>query len=152
MFMHCYRYVKDKADAEEVLMDGFLQVFTQLGKMEYRDEVSFRAWVKRIFINAALMFLRKRQKLIYLEEEYGQQAESPFTAEEELAAEDVYRLITQLPTGYRTVFNLYAIEGYSHQEIASLLQISESTSRAQLSKARVQLKTLFHQTKLNHGT
>jgi RNA polymerase sigma-70 factor (ECF subfamily) len=151
MFMHCYRYVKDKANAEEVLMDGFLQVFTQLGKMEYRDEVSFRAWVKRIFINAALMFLRKRHKLIYLEEEYGHQVESPFTVEEELAAEEVYRLITQLPTGYRTVFNLYAIEGYSHQEIASLLQISESTSRAQLSKARVQLKTLFHQTKLNYG-
>jgi RNA polymerase sigma-70 factor (ECF subfamily) len=151
MFMHCYRYVKDKENAEEVLMDGFLQVFTQLGKMEYRDEASFRAWVKRIFINAALMFLRKRHKLIYLEEEYGHQAENPCTVEDELAAEEVYRLITQLPTGYRTVFNLYAIEGYSHQEIAGLLQISESTSRAQLSKARVQLKILFQQTKLNHG-
>jgi RNA polymerase sigma-70 factor (ECF subfamily) len=148
--MHCFRYLKDKQDAEEVLMDGFMKVFENLSKVEYRDENSFEAWIKRIMVNEALMFLRKKKQLIYSNEEAIEEVESKFSIANNLAAEDIYRLILSLPLGYRTIFNMFAIEGYTHKEIAQLLNITESTSRSQLTKARVLLKELLIKNNMHH--
>ncbi len=139
MFVHCYRYVKHKEDAEEILSEGFIKIFSNLSKIEYRDGKSFEGWVKRIMINECLMFLRKQKKVFYNTDDVLW-AETSQTIDDELAAKDIYNLILSLPIGYRTVFNLYAIEGFSHKEIAQQLNISESTSRSQLTKARAILK------------
>ena len=143
MFMHCYRYLKNKADAEEVLTDGFMKVFATLTRFEYRDEQRFEAWIKKIMVNEALMFLRKKKQLLYVNEEVSEGAETDMSVDETLAAEDIYKLIVSLPIGYRTVFNMFAIEGYSHKEIAQVLGINESTSRSQLTKARILLQELL---------
>lgn len=151
MFMHAYRYLKNKSDAEEVLTDAFLKVFANLRTLEYRDEKSLEAWIRKIVINEALMFLRKRKRLCYVDESALMDMESDLTIDNELAAEEVYQLILSLPDGYRTVFNLHAIEGYSHKEIALQLEITESTSRSQLTKARAMLKDLWAKNNLRYG-
>ncbi|WP_232065096.1 RNA polymerase sigma factor [Rhodocytophaga rosea] len=143
MFLHCYRYLKNKADAEEVLTDGFMKIFTSIAKIEYRDEKSFEAWIKKIMINESLLFLRKKKQLIYANEDIPETIETEILVDERLAAQDIYKLILFLPVGYRTVFNMYAIEGYSHKEIAQMLGINESTSRSQLTKARTLLQELI---------
>ncbi|MEM9022429.1 MAG: sigma-70 family RNA polymerase sigma factor [Bacteroidota bacterium] len=140
MAMICHRYVTDHRDAEEVLFNGFLKVFRKLDAFEYRGEDSLRAWIKRIMINEALMRLRKQQLLWAVGEEHLPGSEVVAAVEHSLAAEDLYRLILRLPSGYRTVFNLYAIEGYSHAEIAEALGITVNTSKSQLSKARAWLR------------
>lgn len=142
MFMHCYRYVQQKEDAEEILSEGFIKVFANLSKIEYRDAKSFEGWIKKIMINESLMFLRK-QKIKFSDQEGTSQIEIIQTSDNDLIAEDIYRLIRSLPIGYRTVFNLSAIEGYSHKEIARKLNITESTSRSQLTKARKKLQELM---------
>lgn len=139
MFMHCYRYVKQKEDAEEILSEGFIKVFANLSTVEYRDAKSFEGWVKRIMVNESLMFLRK-QKVQFSDQERTSQIEIVQSWDDDLIVEDIYRLIRSLPIGYRTVFNLSVIEGYSHKEIAQKLSITESTSRSQLSKARKKLQ------------
>ncbi len=142
MFMHCYRYVKQKEDAEEILSEGFIKVFANLSKMEYRDSKSFEGWIKQIMVNECLMFLRK-QKIKFSDHKVTFQVEIDHSVEDDLMAEDIYKLIRSLPVGYRTVFNLYAVEGYSHREIGQRLNISESTSRSQLTKARKKLQELM---------
>lgn len=146
MYLHCYRYLKDKSDSEEALSDGFVKVFQHLSGFSYRDEPSFEGWIRRIMVNESLGFLRKRKKLFYADEQEYEDIADPLTIDKELAAEDIYLLILSLPLKYRTVFNLYAIEGYSHQEIARLLEITESTSRSQLTRARRMLKDLMVKT------
>lgn len=146
MFMHCYRYVKHKEDAEEILSEGFIKVFANLSKIEYRDAKSFEGWLKRIMINESLMFLRK-QKIKFSDQEDISQMQIVQSLDDDLIAEDIYRLIRSLPIGYRTVFNLNAIEGYSHKEISQKLNISESTSRSQLTKARKKLQELMAERK-----
>jgi RNA polymerase sigma factor (sigma-70 family) len=137
MLFLCYRYLNDLMDAEEVLHNGFMKVFDNLEKFEERHEKGFEFWVKKIMINESLMFLRKRInfKLIsidnVIENELG---EVEFT--DKMETEAYLNVINELPVGYKTIFNLYAIEGYTHIEIAELLGISESTSRSQLTKAR----------------
>jgi RNA polymerase sigma-70 factor (ECF subfamily) len=101
-------------------------------------------------VNEALMFLRKKKQLIYSNEEAIEEVESKFSIANNLAAEDIYRLILSLPLGYRTIFNMFAIEGYTHKEIAQLLNITESTSRSQLTKARVLLKELLIKNNMHH--
>ena len=147
MFVHCYRYTKQKEDAEEIVSEGFVKVFLNLSNVEYRDAPSFEGWIKRIMINECLMFLRKKERLGFDEMEMTT-AEAPFNVEGILEAEDIYSLIVALPIGYRTVFNLYAIEGFSHKEIAQQLGIKESTSRSQLAKGRRMLKILMARTSL----
>lgn len=139
MFVHCYRYLKSKEDAEEMVSDGFIKVFKSLSTFVYKDLVSLEAWIRRIMINECLMFLRKR-KITFLDESSLLQIESEHRSDSELAAEELYDLILSLPTGYRTIFNLYIIEGYSHKEISKMLNVSEGTSRSQLTKARKVLK------------
>jgi RNA polymerase sigma-70 factor (ECF subfamily) len=150
MYLHCYRYVKNRDDAEEILTDGFVKVFKNLHLLEYRDERSFDAWIKKIMINEALMFLRLKKQLIFIQSDKVEEVKSDISLDMNLRAEDIYNLILALPTGYRAVFNMFAIEGYSHKEIANLLNITESTSRSQLTKARAMLQMLITQNNIRH--
>ena len=141
MLTVCRRYLKRREDAEEALLVGFAKMFAALPG--YRFEGSFEGWVRRIMVNEALMQLRQRETLTVSFEDFVQPenlATTAATADTQLQAEDLLALLATLPAGYRTVFNLYALEGYGHQEIAELLGISEGTSKSQLSKARAMLQ------------
>ena len=135
----CYRYVRDDSETKDVLTEGFLKVFRLIGKFEYRGTGSLKAWIKRIMVNESLMYLRK-QKVRYHEDIQGMEICISDDEIDKLDAEYIYEAILALPDGYRTVFNLYAIEGYSHKEIGERLGISESASRSQLTHARQKLK------------
>lgn len=139
MFGVCLRYLKNEFDAEEVLVISFMKVFEKIDQFESNG--SFEGWIRKITVNEALMYLRKTRKL-YLEVEVEQAKDFSFHAGNEinLEAEDLMKLIEKLPTGYNTVFNLYAIEGYTHKEIGEMLGISENTSKSQLSRARTLLQ------------
>lgn len=144
MYALCYRYCGNTTDAEDVLMQGFLKVFTKISS--FKKEGSFEGWIKRIMIHEALQLLRKRNQLQTheLDDNTTQTLASPSISY--MPDTEAYlHLIQSLPTGYRTVFNLYAIEGYSHSEIAQMLNISESTSKSQLSRARDILQTKLKQ-------
>jgi len=143
MFGICLRYASDYHSAEDILQEGFVKVFKNLDR--FRGEGSFEGWLKRIFINTSIEFYRKavnKRKTIELDSVYDQGHES--IALDSLAAKDLLKLIQKLPTGYRTVFNLYGIEGYAHKEIAALLNISEGTSKSQLARARESIKKMIH--------
>ena len=132
----CYRYTRSTRDAEDVLQEGFVKVFLNLD--QYKQEGELGAWVRRIMVNTALNFLkrnRKYQQEMYFAEEYMH----PVADEDpaiRLQAKELADLIRQLPHGYQVIFNLHAIEGYSHVEIGELLGISDGTSRSQYSRAR----------------
>jgi RNA polymerase sigma factor (sigma-70 family) len=138
----CLRYVRDRQDAEDVLMEGFMKIFSNLH--QYSGEGSFEGWMRSIMVNQALMFLRKNNPLTYAVDA----AEVPLSnqqwnAEDRLLEADILRLMNQLPDGYRTIFNLYVIEGYKHREIGELLGISIHTSKSQLIQARNRLSQLI---------
>ena len=140
MFPLCIRYVCDRTLAEDVLQDGFVTLFTRL--KDFKGEGSFEGWARRIFVTTALMSLRKKDALKMsddLEMARGLKADTS-SQMQNLGYKDLMALITELPPGFRTVFNMYAIEGYSHKEIAEILGITESTSRTQLSRARIWLQ------------
>lgn len=143
MFLACYRYVNNETDASEILNSGFYRAFTNINTFEYHNEIAFECWLRKIIINEALMFLRqKNRKGLFLD--FDQEINKSLTfSENHMIEEDYYMLLQKLPDGYRIVFNLYAIEGYSHSEIAEMLDISESTSRSQLSRAREMLQKLI---------
>lgn len=152
MLSVCRQYVKNLDQAEEVMLSGFLKVFVNLGS--FRSEGSFEGWIRRIMVNESLSFLRKQQRLKFSDPEEMSGNELPVAyLESELEVEEIQRLIDQLPVGYKTVFVLYAVEGYKHSEIAELLQISESTSKSQLFKARKLLQSKVDQVnKLSYGS
>ena len=135
----CKRYIKGEMEAEDVMIKGFMKVFTKIDLFEGKG--SFEGWMKRIMINEALGYIRKN-KSMYLEMEIEAADKEPDfdTLSTELEAMDILKMVNGLPSGYRTIFNLYAIEGYSHKEIAELLGISENTSKSQLSRARMHLQ------------
>lgn len=135
----CRRYVRGELEAEDVMINGFMKVFSKIESFE--DKGSFEGWMKRIMINEALGYIR-RNKAMYLETDIEAADKEPdydklSTAME---AKDLLKMISELPSGYRTIFNLHAIEGYSHREIAELLGINENTSKSQLSRARMHLQ------------
>jgi RNA polymerase sigma-70 factor (ECF subfamily) len=134
----CYRYVPDDNDAKDVLQNSFVKIFTSLRTFEYRDESSFRGWMIKIVVNEALRFLRERKKLLFTElhEANIQLVEDEEPASDKISADELHQLIGELPDGYRTVINLYSFEGYSHQKIAELLNITVSTSASQLYYAK----------------
>jgi RNA polymerase sigma factor (sigma-70 family) len=140
MMAVCVRYIANRSDAEEVMIDGFMRAFDRIS--QFKEEGSFEGWLRRIMVTESLMFLRRtkawRQEIaldeVTTEPDYE-------WADNALEVDDLLRLLGQLPDGYRTVFNLYAIEGYTHQEIAYELGISEGTSKSQLSRARLWLQT-----------
>ncbi len=129
----CRQYVKDLHHAEDLLLQGFLKVFTNLHK--FKNEGSFEGWIRRIMVNTCLSYLRKKNVVDLSDEDYVFN-DSATESLENTSLEDIQKLIDQLPEGYKMVFNLFAIEGYKHSEIAEKLDISESTSKSQLFKAR----------------
>lgn len=140
MFPVCIRYVGDRTLAEDILQDGFITLFTHLDS--YKGEGSFEGWARKIFVTTALMSLRKKDALKMSDEldaVRGMKAEVT-TQIQSIGYKELMGLITTLPPGFRTVFNMYAIEGYSHKEIGEMLGISETTSRTQLSRARIWLQ------------
>ena len=130
----CTRYVGVGPLAEDVLMEGFMKVFTKIDL--FKEQGSFEGWVRRIMVNEALMALRKEGKMKFQETDFGYEIGQTEDAYVNLEMEELNKLIESLPLGYKTVFNLYAIEGYTHQEIAEMLGIQEGTSKSQLSRAR----------------
>ena len=142
MYPLCCRYVKDLSDAEDILVTAFTHILDRIG--QYRGEGSFEGWIKRIVINEALNFLR-RKKNMYMTttlDDVDYELAAPHE-HDRLAEEDLLRMIGELPPGYRIIFNMYAIDGFSHKEIAAQLNISENTSKSQLSRARVYLQKLL---------
>ena len=126
--------------AEDILQDGFITLFTRL--RDYKGEGSFEGWARKIFVNTALMSLRKKDALKMseeLESVRGMKDELP-SQNQNIGYKELMKLVMELPPGFRTVFNMYAIVGYSHKEISDMLGISETTSRTQLSRARVWLQ------------
>ena len=135
----CMRYVKDMDLAQDVLVEGFMKIFDNLS--QYKKEGSFEGWMKRVMVTQALLTLRKNKKLAM--EVNLDDPEREITAAPDmnvLEVEELLQLVAALPVGYRTVFNLFAIEGYSHREICEMLNISENTSKSQLSRARAILQ------------
>jgi RNA polymerase sigma-70 factor (ECF subfamily) len=145
MHMVCRRYVKNRENAEEILLDGFYKIFRAMGGFHYEGEGAFYAWVKKIMVNECLMFLRKKNAFNLVTESSAEEIPLDETTLSQLSASEIFSLIVQLPVGYRTVFNLYAIEGMNHREVADLLKISEGTSKSQLSKARSLLQKMLLQ-------
>lgn len=142
MYALCCRYVKDSMEAEDVLVTAFTKILDKIE--QYKSEGSFEGWIRRIVVNESLTYLR-RNKNMYLELDLEAANYEPDyqTISDHLEAEDLLKMIGELPSGYRIVFNLYAIDGYSHKEIAEQLGISENTSKSQLSRARVYLQKIL---------
>jgi len=134
MMAVCKRYVGVGPLAEDVLMEGFMKVFTKIDL--FQEQGSFEGWIRRIMVNEALMALRKEGKMKFQDTDFGYEIGQVEDAYMNLQVEELNKLIESLPLGYKTVFNLYAIEGYNHQEIAEMLGIKEGTSKSQLSRAR----------------
>jgi len=146
----CRRYVKDVHFAEEVMLSGFLKVFTKL--KQYKTEGNFEGWVRKIMVNESITFLRKQKQIVFTEDISTYKQESWNNIHIELGVEEIQELIDSLPMGYKMVFVLYAVEGYKHAEIATMLGCSESTSKSQLFKARKRLQQkLNQQNKVSHG-
>jgi len=135
MYAVCLRYARSSADAADILQEGFVKVFTKLEQFNFQG--SFEGWVRRIMVNTALRTYQ-RQRFDFEQSGYERLPDMPVDADAlaSLSEKELLALIAKLPDGYRVVFNLVAIEGYSHAEAAEMLGIQESTSRSQLTKAR----------------
>ncbi|MCB9296986.1 MAG: sigma-70 family RNA polymerase sigma factor [Lewinellaceae bacterium] len=142
MLMVCLRYARHEMEAEDILQDAFIKIFDNIAKFEFKG--SFEGWIRRIVINTALKNYSRKS---FKQEQIGLDNYPDLPLEPEIYAhlqeEELLRLIAKLPEGYRLVFNLNAIEGYSHKEIADMLGIQESTSRSQLVKARKMLQAMI---------
>ncbi len=142
MYAICYRYVRDAMDAEDILITAFTKVFDKIS--QFKQEGSFEGWIRRIVVNEALTHIRKVRSM-YVETDLEQADREPDYAQlsDHLEEEDLLNMIKELPTGYRIVFNMYALDGYSHKEIADHLGITENTSKSQLSRARTYLQKML---------
>src|ERR1700761_4942819 len=136
----CMRYATDRMEAEDMLQNGFIRVFNKLA--DYRDEGSFEGWIRRIMVHCSIEYYRKHHKMMQVVdlEDAGAEVHEISLASGRLEVNDLMLLIQQLSPGYRIVFNLYAIEGYSHKEIAAITGITEGASKSQLSRARSVLR------------
>lgn len=140
MFAVCHRYIPDPYQAEDVMMAGFMVVFSRLN--QFGEQGSFEGWIRRVMVTQSLQFLRKSKSMEILRVEMDEdlEVENPQGFSYQADYETLLGLVQQLPMGYRMVFNLFAIEGFNHQEIAGMLQISEGASKSQLFKARALLQ------------
>ena len=150
MIMICRRYVKSNEDAEELMLDGFYKFFKKLSSFNYIGDAALHGWLKKIMINECLMFLRKKNVFNIVTEASAEEVTLQEDVVNNLSAEEIFKIIVQLPVGYRTVFNLYVVEGISHKEVAALLNISEGTSKSQLSKAKVLLQKMLLQNDMDY--
>lgn len=145
MLLLCQRYVKSREHAEEILLDGFYKFFKALPSFVYETDAGVVAWLKKIMINECLMTLRRKNAFAMVTEAAAEEIPWQDDVLDKLSADEIFHLIVQLPVGYRTVFNLYVIEGMNHREIAGALGISEGTSKSQLSKAKTLLQKMLIQ-------
>src|SRR5688500_16574448 len=141
MYAVCLRYAGNADDAQDILQDGFVKVYKNLSR--FRGEGSFEGWVRRIFVNTSIEHLRRKTYL----KPIAEKEENTIPLKEKsvlynLGEKDILKLVKQLSPGYRTVFNLYVVEGYTHKEIGDILNISEGTSKSQLARARVILQDM----------
>jgi len=135
MYAVCLRYASNADDAQDLLQEGFIKVFRNLGK--FRKEGSFEGWMRRVFVNTAIEHYRKKVNLNSIGEREEQTiADSSWNILDQLGEKDIIHLVQELAPGYRSVFNMYVIEGYSHKEIGEILGISEGTSKSQLARAK----------------
>jgi RNA polymerase sigma-70 factor (ECF subfamily) len=146
----CLRYSDHKEDAMDILHEGFIKVFRHIAK--YKPGTSLHAWIRRIMINTAIDYYRKknRRRTESIDDAYGLSDRTPGVISR-MTEKEILSCIQLLTPAYRSVFNLYVIEGYSHREIAELLEISESTSRSNLVKARAKLRQILREKQLTNG-
>jgi len=141
MYGVCLRYASNVEEAEDILQEGFIKIFNKIHS--YRGEGSFEGWIRRIFVNTAIENFRKKIYLQPITETEENTVEGKYLSVlDSLAEKDIIQLIQQLSPGYRTVFNMYVVEGYTHKQIADMLGISEGTSKSQLSRAKLILQGL----------
>lgn len=136
MMTLCRRYVKNQEDAEELMLNGFVKFFRALPTFKYENDAALYNWVKRIMINECLMFLRKQQAFKIVSETAAENISLDEDLLDRLSTKEIFEQVMLLPVGYRTVFNLFVIEGLTHPEIAKELDITIGTSKSQLNKAR----------------
>ena len=143
MYSVCLRYSGNAEDARDLLQEGFIKIFKNLSK--YRGDGSFEGWIRRIFVNTSIEHFRKK---VYLQDVTETQErtleDKEWNVLDELAEKDIMKMIHQLSPGYKAVFNMHVIEGYSHKEIAEILGINEGTSKSQLARAKMVLKKMVH--------
>ncbi|MEY3442494.1 MAG: hypothetical protein RLZZ519_775 [Bacteroidota bacterium] len=151
MFGVCLRYAPDRETAEDILQDGFVKVFKNIGS--YEGKGSLEGWIRRVVVNTALEFLRKKSSMYpVVDIQQAANTDGGWDIVSSMSEQEILRMVQALPVGYRTVFNLYAIEGYSHKEIAERLNITEGTSKSQLARARQTLQENIHvSTRENYG-
>lgn len=142
----CYRYSKNSDDAQDLLQDGFVKVFSYLKSYDFKG--SFEGWIRKIMVNTAIDFYRKNKNIYFVDDENGfiletSRVESADTIYSNFGVEEIMNAIQQLSPVYKTVFNMYVIDGYQHKEIAEQLNISEGTSKSNLSKAKNNLKEIL---------
>ncbi len=148
MLSICYRFAYNKYDAEDMLQEGFIKVFTQIHT--FQNKGAFEGWMRKIIVHTCINFLKKHKKfsesleLTYAVSEYVKEE----SVVSKLKGKQVIDCLRKLPIGYRTVLNLYAIEGYSHREIGEMLNIQESTSRSQFTRAKVMLEHILLQERI----
>ncbi len=141
MYAVCLRYAGNAEEAEDILQEGFIKVFKKMDS--FRNEGSFEGWIRRIFVNTAIEHFRRKRYLMPVTEKEENTIEGKYTSVlDDLGAKDIMALVQELSQGYRTVFNMYVVEGYTHKEIADILGISEGTSKSQLSRAKVILQDM----------
>jgi RNA polymerase sigma-70 factor (ECF subfamily) len=140
LFGICLRYSKNEEEAQDILQDSFIKIFTKLDTYQFTG--SFEGWLKRIVTNTSIEYYRKKITMEHLEE-IGFNPYLAIDSDRGLEVEELLKMIQELPEGYRMVFNMYAIDGYTHGEIATKLSISEGTSKSQLSRARAYLQRKF---------
>ena len=140
MYAVCLRYANNADDAQDLLQEGFIKVYRNLHR--FRAEGSFEGWIRRVFVNTSIEHFRKKSAKLSMvsEKEENSIEDSDISALENMAAKDIINIVQELSPGYRAVFNLYVIEGYSHKEIGELLDISEGTSKSQLARAKAVLQ------------
>jgi RNA polymerase sigma-70 factor (ECF subfamily) len=144
MLSVCRQYIKDIHHAEDLMITAFMKVFTNL--VHFENKGSFEGWIRRIMINECISFIRVQKKVSFLDDEFY--VEDTFNnIESGLSVDDIQSLIDGLPEGYKMIFNLYAIEGFKHREIAEILGINEGTSKSQLSNARRMLQEQINKLK-----
>jgi len=146
MFGVCKRYIKSREDAEDLLIEGLFKAIDHIHT--FQGEGSFEGWVRRIVVNECLMFLRKKHNFKLMVEISNIEIKSHISVVDQLAAQDIISLLDKLPTGYRTVFNLYVLEGYKHREIGEILGISINTSKSQLILAKKRLQSMIRENEI----
>lgn len=144
MYGVCLRYAGKAEEAEDILQEGFIKIYNKIGS--FRGEGSFEGWMRRIFVNTAIEHFRKKTYLQPITEYEENTLEGKYlNVLDNLAEQDIIQLVQKLSPGYRTVFNMYVVEGYTHKQIGEALGISEGTSKSQLSRAKIILQEMVQQ-------